>query len=441
MGRILLICRLAVGDVRHRPASAVLLVLAIMTAATTLTLSLALRGVSDQPYQQTRALTAGPDIVAEVSPPQAVGGPPADVASLTALIHASGVTAHSGPYPFTFATLQANGRKAGARVEGRDQAAAPVDQPKLTQGRWVRPGEVVLERSFADELGVGAGGRVTLNGRSFRVAGVAVTAASTLLYPHICFSDCDLSTTELARKVPGQVWMTRADAVSLATAAEPLSYALNLKLANPSDADAFANAYDNSNTSASAPSLNSWENISFNAANLVRNEQRVLLIGSWLLGLLAVASVAVLVGGRMAEQTHRVGLLKAVGSTPGLVAAVLLAEHLILAVVAATKRPADRLAGRAAALPSRSGAARVGRRAAGHRDHDRCRGRRGPGGGGHRHSRARRPRRPDEHGARPGRLGPAAAPQGLGRSRFPHGCLSRCCSGCGSRPAGRAAWC
>ena len=358
MGRILLICRLAVGDVRHRPALAVLLVLAIMTAATTLTLSLALRGVSDQPYQQTRALTAGPDIVAEVSPPQALGDPPADVASLTALIHASGVTAHSGPYPFTFATLQANGRKAGARVEGRDHAAAPVDQPKLTQGRWVRPGEVVLERSFADELGVGAGGRVTLNGRSFRVAGVAVTAASTLLYPHICFSDCDLSTTELARKVPGQVWMTRADAVSLATAAEPLSYALNLKLANPSDADAFANAYDNSNTSASAPSLNSWENISFNAANLVRNEQRVLLIGSWLLGLLAVASVAVLVGGRMAEQTHRVGLLKAVGSTPGLVAAVLLAEHLILAVVAAA---AGLLIGwQVAPLLSRPGAALLG---------------------------------------------------------------------------------
>jgi hypothetical protein len=116
----------------------------------------------------------------------------------------------------------------------------------------------VLERSFADELGVSAGGQVTLNGRPFRVAGVAVTAASTLLYPHICFSDCDLSTTELAGKVPGQVWTTRADAVSLATTTEPLSYTLNLKLASPSDADAFASAYDNSNTSASAPVLNSW---------------------------------------------------------------------------------------------------------------------------------------------------------------------------------------
>ncbi len=53
------------------------------------------------------------------------------------------------------------------------------------------------------------------------------------------------------------------------------------------------------------------------------------------LGLLAVASVAVLAGGRMAEHTRRVGLLKAVGGTPGLVAVVLLAENLVLALVAA----------------------------------------------------------------------------------------------------------
>jgi ABC-type lipoprotein release transport system permease subunit len=339
MGRVLLICRLGVGDVRHRPASAVLLVLAIMTAATTLTLGLALAGTSNQPYQQTRALTAGPDVVAEVQTnlgPGGVpipGGPPADVAALTPLTHASGVVAHSGPYPLTSATLQVNGRAAGAQVEGRDEAAAPVDQPKLTQGRWVRPGEVVLERSFADDLGVGAGGQVTLNGRSFRVAGVAVTAASDLSDPQICSSGCDLTNSPKGN--PGLVWTTRADAVSLATAAQPLSYTLNLKLADPADADAFANGYDNANATASAPGLQSWESIAWGYGSLVRSEQFLLLIGSWLLGLLAVASVAVLVGGRMAEQTRRVGLLKAVGSTPGLVAAVLLAEHLVLAVVAA----------------------------------------------------------------------------------------------------------
>ena len=48
-----------------------------------------------------------------------------------------------------------------------------------------------------------------------------------------------------------------------------------------------------------------------------------------------MASVAVLAGGRMAATERRVGLLKAVGGTPMLVAAVLLAEYLVVALGAA----------------------------------------------------------------------------------------------------------
>jgi putative ABC transport system permease protein len=59
-----------------------------------------------------------------------------------------------------------------------------------------------------------------------------------------------------------------------------------------------------------------------------------MLVGSTLLALLALASVAVLVGGRMAEQMRRVGLLKAAGGSPGLVAGVLLAEYLFVALLA-----------------------------------------------------------------------------------------------------------
>ena len=63
--------------------------------------------------------------------------------------------------------------------------------------------------------------------------------------------------------------------------------------------------------------------------------QIVLLVGTWLLGMLSISSIAVLVGGRMVEQTRRAGLLKAVGATPWLVALVLLAENLVLALAAA----------------------------------------------------------------------------------------------------------
>ena len=144
-----------------------LLLLAITAATTTLTLGLALHGVTSQPYQQTRAATAGPDVVAQLPAPAGRRAAGTTGPRSQALAHAPGVTGHSGPYPVASAVLRARGITAAGEAEGRDQAPAPVDQPKLTPGSWVRSGGVVVERTFADALGVGAGDRVTLNGRPF----------------------------------------------------------------------------------------------------------------------------------------------------------------------------------------------------------------------------------------------------------------------------------
>src|SRR4029077_18934289 len=119
------------------------------------------------------------------------------------------------------------------------------------------------------------------------------------------------------------------------------SYVLDLRLRNPASAPAFASAYDNTHREpdtsdrASWQSITSWQSIATGDALLVTDEQQVLTPGAFLLGLLAVASVAVLVGGRTASNTRRVGLLKEGGGTPGLVALTLLAENLVLALAAA----------------------------------------------------------------------------------------------------------
>ncbi|MEV5576361.1 FtsX-like permease family protein [Spirillospora sp. NPDC052269] len=337
MGRFLLVCRLAARDLRRRPAEAVLLLLAITAATTTLTLGLILHGVTDHPYQQTRAATAGPDVMAVFYPPTSKTNSPVDLAGLTALTRRPGVTGHSGPYPVTMAVLQANGHTAGAEAVGRDRAPAQIDQPRLTQGSWVGDGGVVIERSFAEALGVHAGDPVTLNGRSFRVAGVAVTAAVPP-YPQVCTSGCEPNTPRQAGSSTGLVWLTQAETRSLATSAHPLYYFLNLRLADPASSQAFAMAYMNEagqSLGSTGPFLNWWQVISEQDAHLVKGEQQVLVVGSWLLGVLAVASVVVLVGGRIADQTRRVGLLKAVGGAPELIAAVLLTEYVALAVLAA----------------------------------------------------------------------------------------------------------
>jgi putative ABC transport system permease protein len=351
MGRLLLVCRLAARDLRRRPGEAALLLLAIMGATTTLTLGLVLHGVTDKPYQSTRKATAGPDVVASAPPvPRRYGAKPANLAALEALAKAPGVVAHSGPYPVTWATLRAQGHKVLVRVDGRDRAPAPVDQPKLTQGSWVGDGGVVVEAAFADALGIDVGDPITLSAldldlgnrqdfagresQSFRVVGVAVTAAAPP-YPEVyCLALCPGNA--------GLIWVTRADARGLAPP-EGFLYVMNLKLAHPASAPAFVNAHSAprdlygglSRSDPAPPSLQAWQEISAQSAHLVENERRALPTGAWLLVLLAVASVAVLVGSRMADQIRRVGLLKAVGGTPRLVAAVLLAEYVGVALLAA----------------------------------------------------------------------------------------------------------
>src|SRR5512132_140182 len=336
MGRILLVGRLAVRDLRRRRIEAALLLLAIMAATTTLTLGLVLRDAASDPYRSTREATKGPDVVARVSQPAGLSG-------LAGLAGAPGVVDHSGPYPVTPAELQASGRTSDVQAVGRDAAPASVDQPAVTQGSWVSDGGVVVEAAFANALDVRVGDPVTLDGRSFEVVGVAVTAAmppypkASCIVPPGCASGA--TPEELSElppgllQNPGLVWLTEADVRSLTTDSDSLSYVMNLKLADPDSAQAFVDA--NLPESLDAPRLESWENILEEATELARDAQILLLIGAWLLGLLAVASLSVLVGGRIADQTRRIGLLKAVGGTPSLVAAVLLAEYVLVAIVAA----------------------------------------------------------------------------------------------------------
>jgi ABC-type lipoprotein release transport system permease subunit len=334
MGRALLVGRLAVRDLRRRRVEAVLLLLAVMAATTTLTLGLVMRDVASDPYQSTREATAGPDVIGLVLGPEGLP-------RLGELAGEPGVVDSSGPYPVAPAELRAAGLTSDVQVVGRDAAPASVDRPGLREGRWVRDGGAVLEAAFAEALGVGVGDPVTLDGRAFTVVGVAVTAAmppypaSRCLVVVGCLNGSGRDAPELPPEVlrnPGLVWLTQADVRSLAGAGA-LSYLTNLRLADPAAAKAFVHAHiPESRTDVG---VISWEEILGQATELARDAQIVLLIGAWLLGLLAVASLSVMVGGRMADQTRRVGLLKAAGGTPGLVAAVLLAEYVVVAVVAA----------------------------------------------------------------------------------------------------------
>src|SRR4029450_6995320 len=202
-----------------------------------------------------------------------------------------------------------------------------------------------IEAACANVLDVRVGAPVPLDGRSLKVVGIAVTAAMPPYPGASCIVSvgCISGATpdELARADlppgllhnPGLVWLTQADVRSLTPDPDSLSYVMNLKLADPDEAQAFVDT--NIPAGMGTLRLASWEEIQAEATEVARHTQIPPPLGAWLLGLLAVASLSVLVGGRMADQTRRVGLLKAVGCTPSLVAAVLLAEYVFVAIVAA----------------------------------------------------------------------------------------------------------
>jgi putative ABC transport system permease protein len=347
MGKLLLVYRLGRKDLRHRPAQGLLLLLAIAAGAATLTLGIALQNTTDNPYERTRTATNGPDVVATVQtgganpagpatvakPGGTEGSDQPDAAGLAPLASAAGVAAHSGPFPVTWTVLR-NGHATGsAEVEGRSATPSSVDQPKLLHGSWIHPGGVVVEAGFASNLGIHVGDRLSLDGINVDVVGVAVTAAIPA-YPNTCTAEGCFLANAVANHNPGLIWATQADTTHIAGTNGPDAYYLNLKLNNPATAATFAARY-NSDTSSTAPYVLTSQQIHDGDAQTLARVRQVLLLGSWLLALLALASVAVLVGGRMAEQTRRVGLIKAVGGTPLLVAVVLMFEHILVGLGAA----------------------------------------------------------------------------------------------------------
>src|SRR5689334_23184735 len=105
-GRLLLVWRLLVRDLRRRRTETALLVVATAAAAAALTLGLTLQEMVADPYGQTRLATAGPDLVAEPG----VTGPEA-LRALEPLPSAPGVTGHSGPFPVAYTAMTYRGAK------------------------------------------------------------------------------------------------------------------------------------------------------------------------------------------------------------------------------------------------------------------------------------------------------------------------------------------
>ncbi len=238
------------------------------------------------------------------------------------------VVAVGGPWTHLYGRIAVPGGSEDLTAEVREPGRSPVDQPLVTDGRWLGPAEdpaedVVLESGLAGTLGLGAGDTITLNGEPFRVRGVAMTV-SRGLFP-------------LSR--PAQVWVTPATAAVLRDLGmTEEGFELQLRLDDPAEAAAFLEAHPDLTrvtTDSSVVSFTeTWQQRRAASHSDLDIVAGTLAAAAALLALLATATAAVLVVDRMAAQTRQVGTLKAVGVTPRQVVAVLLSEHLAIAALA-----------------------------------------------------------------------------------------------------------
>ncbi|WP_033337674.1 FtsX-like permease family protein [Catenuloplanes japonicus] len=313
-GPLLLAARLVLRGLGRRRAEAALLLIAVTAATTAMTIGLALDETVSRPYQRTWEATRGPDLVVD-----AAGTGPESLARMAEIAARPGVVAHAGPYPLIFKHLTAAGVTMRVVVQGRDTAPAEVDRPVVTDGDWIRPGGVVMERAFAEALAVRTGDTVVIDGHAMTVAGIAVgTARGT--FPQSGWHEPGAVGTEKG----GLVWADRDDLVTIAGEQQP-SYTLNLLVGDGWTAPEISRGW----------SIRTAAEIGARYGSTNELAGTALRTGGWLLSVLAVTGVAGIVAGRIVAQRRRAGLLRAVGAGPGLIAGVLLAEYLVVGLAAA----------------------------------------------------------------------------------------------------------
>jgi putative ABC transport system permease protein len=306
MARILF--RLTLADLRRRPLAATLTALVIAVAAATLTLSVAVGRLSDDPWQRTFDATNGGHVL--VSSP--------DRAALEPLADLPEVSEASPVVPSSFSSFEHDGRTIGVSVFGVPPTG-DVARPLVTRGRGAERGGVVLEQSFARYYDLDPGDRVSLATTTGRIAldvtGVAVTASQER-YPESQPGIAFVSPATLRRIQPNDTrWFGT----------------IALRLHDPAQSAALAAGVQRRGARMAAED---WQEQRAGATEDTRTIRIILTVFGVFLLLASSFVIANQVGARALARLREIGVLKAVGLTPRQVGAVFTAQQLVPTVAA-----------------------------------------------------------------------------------------------------------
>ncbi len=311
------VLRKALADLRAFRLPSLLIFVIIAAAAVTLTLSLLIRQSADDPWNRAFAAANGPDVVYYAG---------SDV-NLSEVANIDGVTQVSDVFPtYWDSSLIHNDVKYEMALFGLGPELPSVNRPLVMSGSWLSAGgadQIVLEQSFARELGIHTGDQVTVSTASgvstLTVSGLAVTLGRGP-YPDWSTSVAWVLPDTLARLAPDRSTWANAISVKVANPELSGSYATKVNALFPGQ-----QVYGNDDWHEVRSAFNRW------------NQIASIFFGVFsIFAILAVALIiANAIGGRVLAQYREIGLLKAIGFTPGQVTTIFLLQHLLLGLAGA----------------------------------------------------------------------------------------------------------
>jgi putative ABC transport system permease protein len=310
--------RIVRSGVGRKRVQTVVMTLTTMLAVAASVLAAGLLVASQAPFERAFAAQHGAQLTAQINAAKA------SAAQIAATANASGVIASAGPFPVAAlrpvagsgADLPAGTALRQLTVVGRADPDATVDSMTLTAGAWATgPGQIVLR------AGPGQGTYFTLGS-------------------HMVFPDAPgrpvLTVVGFANSVSDTAgaWVTPAQLTALATGTP--QYQMLYRFTD-ADTDTQIDT-DRATIVAALPrgaltGAQSWLQVQLTADG--QTAGFVPFVAAFgILGLLmSVLIVGIIVSGAVSSQTRRIGILKALGFTPGQVVRAYIGQALIPAAV------------------------------------------------------------------------------------------------------------